>query len=378
MKQTLILFFAILSISTISNAQRTIKKLDVKEEGISLKVSFQPVIDKIESNGVSIKVTPISTDEVNEEFNQSNLLDGKFNYSRYNKSINAYFLKKKRKLGEKTDMEYLLDGLEWLDDNDKISEEEYNLLSRSIVSKFIPEFKEPSEAETLVLNNPYLIGGTYMSLFRIELVNSTNLVTRFNESILIKSGKNTLTNLSSQFLKTSLEQSGDINLNRSLTLERYNLTTPLLLLPNSTTVKYFASLPCDLTSEKLEISITNFNQGMSWGTQIARNEIDKKYSFFEFVLKLVNEQFEGLNGSHFYLMNQETLGHVYLEDKRIFIDSETIEKPIEVFAYSLSNDNLYFSRNTIVGNRYLDLEKKKRSKIEIKMKKIDDIKRRTK
>lgn len=366
-------------ITTVGFSQRKIKKLDIKEEGISVKISYQPILDKIESNGVIVKIAPIPANELNTLFSQSNQLNGKFDYSYYDKSRSSYFLKKQKKKREKSDLEFLLEGIEWLLDNEKINEEEYDELSRLVLTDFIPDYKsEPSDAENITLSNPYFLENIYMNMFKIELVNSTKSVIKFDENILIMNGNNVSTKLSSDFLSTKLQESNTLNLKKSVTLERYNLETPLLLPPNSTVTKYFSVLPLELSSEKLEIILTNYSQSMSWKVLKSQDKIDKQYSFYEFELAN-NDGVQELIEDNYTILSRNSSPTAYLSDSKLFINSEDIDKNIEVFILSLYSDKLYYARKSdIKAINYLDLTKNRRSMIIFDAEKMLEVKRKVK
>jgi hypothetical protein len=71
--------------------QRKIKKIEVEETGVNYNISYRPEIDKTKVNGLDVMIRPISGDELNIFFNDLRRLNGKFNYSFFNKSIESYF-----------------------------------------------------------------------------------------------------------------------------------------------------------------------------------------------------------------------------------------------------------------------------------------------
>lgn len=147
--------FLVLSVFT-SYGQRKIKKLDVIEKGINVKINFLPINDSFTYNNVEFRITPISGDELNSLFLEESNINGKFEYSYYNSSRSTYFLKKNRKLQVKSDFDFLSLGLEWLIENEKISEQEYEELSKQLIFYFDKEKGERLyHSDGIIHFNPY-------------------------------------------------------------------------------------------------------------------------------------------------------------------------------------------------------------------------------
>lgn len=364
-------------LATAGFSQRKIKMLDVKEEGSSIKISYQPILDKIESNGISVRITPVSAEELNRQFSRNNRLNGKFDYSYYEKSRDSYFLKKQKKQREKSDLEFILEGIDWLFDNEKINQEEYDVLYNLVQSNYSSDFKsELSDVESMSYSNPYFLGDIYMNVFKIDLVNSTNSVSKFDENLIIKNGDKLLTKLSSDFLRTELEKLNTRYLNKSLTLERYNLEPSLILPPNSTTTKYFSVLPIDLSSDKIEIILPNYSKSLSWKVIKNQHDINEQYSFYEFVLdyKLAGQNHTGIAYS---ILTGNSSQSAYIVNSKLFINSKDTEKNIEIFTLAHYFDKLYFSRQSnIKANTYLDLKKNKRSTIMLDTEEMTEVKKK--
>ena len=58
MKKILIVLILILA-TVFGYGQRKLKKLEVKEEGFNVKISFTPIVDELEYKGLSIKIIPV-------------------------------------------------------------------------------------------------------------------------------------------------------------------------------------------------------------------------------------------------------------------------------------------------------------------------------
>jgi hypothetical protein len=258
MKKTTLLILLI-TIVIISNGQRKIKKLEVKEEGFNVSMNFQPIINEIIQSGLTFKITPVSADELNSIFLDESIFNGVYDYSHYEKSRNIYFqrkIKKKRKR-EKSNYEFLLEGGEWLFDNEMINLQEYNNLTHQINDAYNNEKKvETSLLERIILSNPYYIGNKYLTVFKIEFSNPSNSHFEFDEIITIESGNSSLRALPTALIKEELQKKGLLNLEKSLALERHNLPCSLLIPPDSHIEKYFAVLPLDYNNETIKISFS--------------------------------------------------------------------------------------------------------------------------
>ncbi|MDP2887951.1 MAG: hypothetical protein Q8P34_03170 [Bacteroidota bacterium] len=366
-------------LTLVGFSQKKIKKLDIKEEGFSVNIKYQPILDKIESKGITVIITPLAANELNVLFSQSNQLDGKFDYSYFEASRDSYFLKNQKKKREKSDSEFLLEGIEWLVDNEKINQLEYIELRQQVLTDFIPDYKnELSDAENITFSNPYFLGNTYLNMFKIDLINSTSSVIKFDENILIKNGNNVSTKLSSDFVNAKLVETNTLNLNKSLTLKRYNLDMPILIPPNTTVTKYFSVLPIELSSDKLEIIIPNYSQSLSWKVIKNQDKINKQYSYYEFALSSV---FQGqvLYGLNYIFLGSNSAPTAYVGDSKIFISSDDTEKKIEAFILTLYGDQLYFARKSdIRAMDYLDVTKNKRFIVTLDTEKLTEVKRKGK
>lgn len=373
----LITLILILGLTTIGLSQRKLKKLDINEEGLSIKTQFQPLKDKIDLNGLSIKITPTSADNLNLQFSLLNQMNGKFDYSFFEKSRDSYFLKKQRPRRDKTDLEFLIEGLEWLVDSEKITDNEYNELFRLIYSSYVSESNsDPTEAERIISSNPYYLGSSYMNVFKIEFTNSTNNSINFSESLLVKSGEELLSSLSSDFLREELSKLNLLNFNKSLILERYNLEKSTLIPATSTITKYFAIPPLRIETDLLDIHLATANHRFSWKIDRIQNKIQREYSFYELAM-LFKASDLTLDGSNYSILGKNSKAIAYLGDRKIFINSENSDTPIEILTISIYNDYIYFSRKAdLKAANYIDLTKLKRSYISIESEKLVEIRRR--
>jgi len=92
--KNLFLLALMFSVPYWSFGQRKIKKLEVNEIGVNVNLSFQPVNDEVSFKGLDIKITPISTDDLNSKLLTESGLNGKYQYSFYESDRRSYFLRK--------------------------------------------------------------------------------------------------------------------------------------------------------------------------------------------------------------------------------------------------------------------------------------------
>ena len=131
MKKT-ILSITLLLIAFFGYSQGKIKKIEINEEGYNLKISFEPIVNQIDYNGLSVKIAPVSSNNLNKMFFIENKNNGIFEYSHYDKKIESYFLKKKKNKREKSDYEFLYEGALWLFNNNQINQNVFNELINQI------------------------------------------------------------------------------------------------------------------------------------------------------------------------------------------------------------------------------------------------------
>jgi hypothetical protein len=250
-------------------------------------------------------------------------------------------------------------------------------LIRLIYSSFVSEFNsDQTDPVRITSSNPYYLGSGYMNVFKIEFTNSTNSAINFNESILVKSGEELLSRLSSNFLREELSKLNLLNLYKSLILERYNLENSTLIPANSSITKYLAIPPLRIDSDLLDIHLANSNLKFSWKIERIQNKIQKEYSFYELTMGFKISDVT-LDGSNYSILGKESRAISYLGDHKIFINSEYSDTPIEIITISISNDYLYFSRKAdLKAANYVDLTKLKRNNISIATEKLSEIKRR--
>lgn len=376
-KDLLVIFF--ISIALISNAQRKIKKTEVIEEGFSVNMTFKPTIDEISVDGMNFKITPISPDKINTLFLRENRLNGKFNYSHYEKNRNSYFLKKRKRKREKSDFEFLLDGAYWLLNNDIINQLEYDKLEKQIIYSYdVADARIRYDRDNIISSNPYYINNRYLSVFKIEISNSTKERRLFDKNILVSVGTNVFTPLSPSFISNELIRCNLMNTEKAFSLERNNMSSAFYIPADTKVIKYFSIMPINYNNDKIEISFSNLDKTFKW--EIIKDEtiINKTYTFYEFQTYWEYSGFPSQLGDEYSLIKSKS-SSVYLNNGDIYIDENNLTDNFEVLTLSLYNDNLYYGRiNNIKGIDYLKKKKNKRERIVLNTEKISHLKKKVK
>lgn len=367
-----LIFFVILGFG-----QRKIKKLDVVEKGFNVKINFVPINDSFTYNKAEFKITPVSGDELNTLFLEESSINGKFKYSYYNNSRSSYFLKKNRKIQVKSDFDFLCLGLEWLIENDKISELEYEELTKQLNLYYDKEADENLYlADGIILSNPYYVKNKYLSVFKIEITNSSNSFITFDKKIFLQSGNSIYTPLSKDFLINELQRSNMMNFDKSLMLEKYNFHDTLLIVPHSEFVKYFAVTPIKYFNNKLELIIPGINEKLSWSITKDEKIIDEKYTYFEFNIDWSHDG-SVLNYADVFSILTTSYEAIFLGNNEMYIGEDNLNEKIEILTLSLWGNTLYFGRNSdLKGIDYIDYGKSRRNSIPIILEKISELKRK--
>ncbi len=372
------LVFLLLTIIAInSQAQRKIKKLEVEEIGFNVKLNFKPEINELSYNDLKLTITPQSTSDLNDKFLNESNLNGKLEYSHYEKSRNSYFLKKRKRKHEKSDYEFLLAGVDWLLDNDKIITEEFDELVRQIVLNYdLNTGREIYNSQRIISCNPYYIKNKYLNTYEIVITNTSNSYKIFNSNLLIETGNLLLNPISSVDLIEQLEQCGLLNQNKIQTINRYNLPNEIVIPPNSKIIKYFSTVPIDYNNHELKISFQGLNKKFKWTIEKQHNKFDDKYIFFELENTWYYDDFSSESGTNFYLVKSS--GDIFFTNDVVYIGENNLNEEFELISISLYSDKIYFAKTKIKGIDVVDLEKYRRKPILIKTAKIDELKKKVK
>ena len=377
MKKYLLTILITVVIVLNCSAQRKIKKIEVEEVGFNIKLNLIPKTNELNYNNLKIKITPLSTSSLNEKFLTESNFNGKFEYSHYKHSRNSFFLKKSKKKREKSDFEFLLDGVDWLVENNKINNQEYNELVKQIIFSYDSERgKEIYSTQKNISCNPYYIGDKYLNIFEIEFSNQTKTYQKFDKKLLIETGNLLLYPLSKDEIIEKLIQNKLLNQDKIQTLYRYNLSNEIIIPPNSTFIKYFAIVPINYDNNELKVSFEGLNSKFKWTIDKDYESIDKKYTFFELSTKWYYGDYTPDVGNNFCILNAPA--NIYISNGVIFIEDKNLNDEFEIISLSIYNDRLYFGRTKLKGIDYIELEKGRRKEILIKPTKIDELKKKVK
>jgi hypothetical protein len=355
-------------------AQRKIKMIDVQETGFSVDLNFKVESNELTYNNLKLKITPLSASDLNEKFLHESGFNGKFEYSHYDISRDSYFLQRPKKKREKTDSEFLLEGVNWLLENDKINNEEFIDLNKQIILNYNSEYGI-SSSKLPISSNPYYVGDKYLNVYEYEISNQTNTYQKLNSRLLIESGNLLLHPLSNEEIIEKLVQCQMLNQDKINSLDRYNLPTEIVIPPNSKFIKYFATVPIDYNNDELKISFEGLSSKFKWKIEKAHNSFDEKYKFFELSTNWIINDYP-IEGEHYYIL--KAASNVYFIGDAAFIGDKNLNDEFELISISLYLDKLYFSRGKFKGANYLDQDKNKRKYLEIRLSKIDELTKKVK
>lgn len=373
-----IFLISLVLISTVSFGQRRIKKFEVTEKGFDVDIGYTPIIDEITHDGVIYQFTPISPDELNTQFIKENSFSGKFNYSYLEESRESYFIKKRKRRREKSDYEFLLEGADWLFENDRVNNEESEEFFKQIIFSFDEEQgNEKYNIDRFVGSNPYYIGGKYLSVYKISITNSTDSYKLFNKTLLFESGDQLHTPLLENEILNLLEI-GNINAsNKQQTLLRNHFSIPLSIPPKSFFTKYLAILPIDYQKNEIKLSFEGNNNIARWRIEKEEQLIDEKYIYFEFDVDYYFNGASNISDNQFHVLVCPP-GVAFLDLDKLYIDENQLGERIQILTLSLRSDKLYYSRQYVEGNVLVDLEKNKRKTLQIDLEEIKDLKKKVK
>lgn len=370
-----IIIIAIIVFTTITvYGQRKLKKLEVKEEGFNINMSFQPIVDKMNYKGLSIQITPVSGDELNDIFVQESYYDGKFKYSNYKVSRDSYFLKKRRGKREKPDLEYFLEGIGWLFDNDKINQEEYNHLEKDILYYFDKDYAEQYyNANRITSSNPYYLNGKYLNVFKINISNPSSSFVTLDKELIIENGNLLLNQMSSRNLFSDLDSIVLIRQKKTMALERHNFKKGVIIPPKSEVEKLFAIIPIDFNHPTLKISMKGLDNKFLWTIVKDEKIINELYIFYELALKWnvdYDIQFSIIRGN---------TKNIYIDERQLFIGDNNLNNTFEIFTIALDRNTLFYGRNSnLKGIDFINKEKLRRKPIRSDIQKIDELKKKVK
>jgi len=373
-----ILLLLLISLNLLSFGQKRIKKIDVRENGFNIKLNLKPITDELIQDGLKLKVIPISPDELNAEFLNENTLNGKFDYSHYENSRTAKFLSKKKRKVEKSDFEFLIEGANWLIDNDRINEEEYEELVKSIRIYFDQTTEiDLNSVNRIILANPYYVGDKYLNVFKLEITNTTSSYKTFNNEITIENGNQIQRPLRENEIIEILDNDSMLNSQKIECLKRHNLPQSITIPPNARFEKLFAVFPINYENDILSLSFSGNNTKLNWNVEKSKKVIDEKYTYFEFRVVYTYDGMSSSDGVNFNFL-KSTEPTVFIDNNVLLIDEKHLSDKYSIVSLSLYSDDLYYSKSKIVGSELVDISKNKRLPLSIVGVKIDELKKKVK
>ncbi len=363
-----ILIYALICLSIAVNAQKSTKKMEIEEIGYHVQIEFEPIINVMSCNGLDLKITPISTNVLNEKFTFESNLNGLFDYTNYDRSVETFFLKSKKKY-QKTDFAFYVEGLDWLLERKLIDNSEYIKLYNEILTKY----GDVSEIEFVfphatAKSNPYYINGKYLSLFMIEFSNASSDFKVFDSKVVVETGNSILLPLGKDFLIQELIRDGSMNYTKSFALERHHFDGSITIPPKSNIYKYFSVLPIDYDSENFEISIDGCQRKMEFEINKSERSINEKFVYYVFNIEWTYGTTKTDNGENFVLLSHIHNKNYYMDsEKELFVSESEIDHDLKIIAYSKYQDILFFKVTTISPSSFINFEKNRRENIPISM-----------
>ncbi len=133
-------------------------------------------------------------------------------------------------------------------------------------------------AETDFKNNPFIIDGKALSVFKIIFENNTSNVKTFEISnVRIYNSNEQLLPLTYSFL-SSFQQSKI----KYILLERIYIPSTIQIEPNQIVVKYFATFPFDEEDENIDLYIANNKYSININKNVEIQNIEEEYRLLQF------------------------------------------------------------------------------------------------
>jgi len=369
MKNIIIILLVSLLISSVYG-QRKIKKVELNEVGTFVDISYSPTSKSINYSNLDIKITPISANELNSFFIEKNNLNGRFNYLNYEKTIDEYFINRKkekeRKRNEpKNDFEYLINGVLGLEIKSQLSKKESQLFINKIQRSFPQQSGyTPDNIDKNTTSNPYYYSKKYLSVFKIEISNPTSKAIKFNNNFILEIGTSQLLPLSITKIIDILSNSGSINQNKINSLERYHLQQSTIIPSESSITKFFAVLPIDITEKKLDL-IFNDSKRIEFKINQKIEQLNKSHTYYVFDIDW-SYDVPGYHPKSITIVLDSTKSAIY-SNGELFIESTAINNKYQIITVAVDEGRVFIGRQNILAAELLNIDKSKREKIEIEM-----------
>lgn len=403
-----LLFFAFLISTFQSYGQlfgQRVRGVEVLEQGVSYYTDISGVETKsTQINEFEVAVKLVDPASLDDYFYEVDRINGKLQYTVYDTSREKFFHKKKRKKRTKSDSEFLLEGLRWLLQNDKIDEELYQKIYRDIIETYE---EDDSGLETMEFKhefyNPYFIGDKYLSLFKVEITNTSSVPKPFNSNIVLNTNNTSLEPLSDEEILQYIEDYVNIDLymsfpykvedvtnaiisviqenkySKSLILNRYNFQSGFLVPANSTVSKYVAVVPIDNTNGQFDMNFVDedTSKKLHWEVEKQRSILNETYYYYELVL---NAETSGNSYKEYeFIEYVNGQADAYLDEDLLYVNRTDTNKEIEVFCYAMTSSNkLNYGCFKFKASDYFDLKKNRRQEIEYELTEIEGIQKKVK
>lgn len=355
-------------------AQGRLKELVVEESGWNFSVELTKQFNTAHFDGLDINIEVVSPDSLNALFLEQTNNDGRLNYTYFNRSRKSYFLKKRKPKKEKSSNEFFLEGIEWLLDEDKISISEYETFGELIDDYYNPDdVKERKDLSRYVLANPFYIDNRYLAVFSIDFVNTTNSHIRFDKQLYVESGDVLQSNLSASEVVDRLKLSGQFNQDKFQNLAMYYLPNSFVIPPSSTVKKYFAVDPFDYDFDKLKVSFDGLTKKFVWDVDLVKSSFSDSYKYYALSL---NYTYDGFSQDEKKFIIYKGDDEIVMVGNTLYVPVDLLNSKVEIITISESYGKMYFGRFLFTPSEYLDLNKLRRTEVDVNLSKMYEIKKK--
>lgn len=247
------LFFLIAMLIVSCQVQK--KQTIISKEGNSSTLSFEPGKNTISiKKDVSVNIEPVSNDDYNSYFKYLSNQSGKYDYFDISFDIKEYIVQSESdEENEKlSNMYQIIDAASTYCDNNDIPSGIKELLIEDIVDSY-GSASYAKKIKRTFKNNPYVINGRYLSLFKLDFYNgSDQKVTIDINQIDFYAGNTKLQVYSKTLLKTYYT-----NANERLLIDRCNFPDSLIIYPGDSVSTFIATSPLEQKNQNLNVYISN-------------------------------------------------------------------------------------------------------------------------
>lgn len=354
---------------TTTFSQKSIKSFIINEVGERVDITFNPIEEQTIFDDIKYSVMPFDPVKLDSLFSEEINYNGVHSFSSYSKSSSSFFHKRRLKKVFKTDYEFLKESINYLFDEGKINELEKIELEKELIFRF------GNESNVSLNVNPYFIGSRYLSTFKLEIENTSNVHKIISPKIALHVGNVIQRPLTSKYINELLIGANLLNVNNLEILNKYNLEDSIFIPPNSKVIKYFGTYPINFNNERLSIYIESIDYIFDFKMKKLYSSLNKVLSYFEFEnIWYYSGTYSVKGGKNVYIVKSN--GLVSFSDESTYIGENYLDTKIEILALGLYDDKIYFGRNTIKGEDYINKQNSTREKIILKLKRENDLVRK--